>query len=594
MGRGNGMRKWIAAVAMFIAAAMLAAALAACGGSGQGTVGDSGTPITTATEVAAATTAVATTATEAAAADGSASGGSDGAAADVGGKPDPYSFTYYFYWEWYTLHPWGVDETSKKWKDQFNIDIEFSKPDADPEAKLNLMISSNDLPDVVMMDRGPVNKRMVELGMLTDLAPLQANNPTYDENVLKQSQEIMKIDGVLYALPCWPRKAASGGNDCWIYDRRIYESAGSPVLKTFEDLYEYAKLVKEKVPVNNENLPVIPFSVDGQETLHFMTKGFYRSFGGFNGEIYGRVGDELKLTLRDPKYRDAIMEANRWYREGLIADTNFTDSKEQILEKLVAGRAGLLYYNMDQDDYNHFRSLLVDSFPDDDYIVLDAPAYPPARGLAPDKIYADSQQTVGDGIVCITKKAEQPQRIFDFLSYLYTKDASIEMMYGPKGFIWDELDANGNPILTKYEADMTAEEQDDLGMWFWTIPSHSDNVDMTNFAVNAMLPREKQNWVVWVGANIITPLMFVSDEYNGLNEVLDPNSDEGIKKTLCENQRLNMLPRVIMAKTPEEAEKLYDDLLAFCDDNGMADVERLLNEKYKENVAMQGYTAYTR
>jgi hypothetical protein len=160
--------------------------------------------------------------------------------------------------------------------------------------------------------------------------------------------------------------------------------------------------------------------------------------------------------------------------------------------------------------------------------------------------------------------------------------------------MWEELDANGNPILLKSEADMSSEECDKLGMWFWTIPSHADNVDMTNFAVNAMLPREKQNWVVYVGANIITPVMFVSDEYNGLTEVIDPQSEEGVMKTLCENQRANVLPRIIMASSAAEAEKMYDELISFCDGNGMPDVERILDKAYQDNVKMQGYTSYTR
>ena len=571
-------------IALLVAATMALSLVTACGGGGKQ---PAQTTAAAAETTAAATTTAATTQaaveTEAAAAEG----------ADESGL-EHYSFTYYFSDEWQTIHPWGVDKTSAKWQKQFNLDIEFSKPDADADAKLNLMIASNDLPDVINMNRGPINLKMVELGMLVELAPFQAQNPNYDKNILKQSQEILKVNGKLYAFPIWPRVKASGGNDCWIYNKRIYEAAGSPQLKTFEDLYAFAAAVKEKVPVNNEGLPVLPFSVEGYDALGMLTKGFYRSYGGFNGDIYGRVGDELQMVLRDPKYRAAIMEANKWFCEGLIVETNFTETEEQIVEKLVAGRIGLLYYGMDRDDVNHFRQLLINTFPDDDYIIVDNPVYPPANGLPPEKIYADAQQTVGGNIACITTAAKQPKRIFDFLSYLYTKDASIEMMYGPKGVIWNELDEDGNPILIKSEADMSADERDDLGMWFWGIAPHSDNVDMTNFAVNAKLPKEKQNWVVWVGANIITPVMFISDEYNGLSEVIDPQSDEGINKTLCENQRKTILPQIIMASSAAEAEKMYDDLIAFCDKNGMKDIEKILNEAYIKNCERQGGTAYTR
>ena len=504
-----------------------------------------------------------------------------------------YAFTYYFNDDWHDIHPWGADELSKKWKEEFNIQIDFSKADADPEAKLNIMIASNDLPDVIMMNRGPANIKMAELGMLVDLAPLQANNPTYDEHVMQQSQEILKIDGKLYALPCWPRKAASGGNQCWLYNQRIYEACGSPPMKTLEDLYEYAVLARE-LGVTEEGLPIIPFIANAPYPDAEIMKGFYRSYGGFNGETYGRVGSDYQLVFRDPKYRAAILEANRWYREGLILNTSFTDSRDQILEKLVAGRVALMYYPMDSDDYNHFRQLLVDTYPGDDYVVLSDPVYPPAGGLDPGKIYADAQQTVGSTVVCITSAAEKPQRIFDFLSYLYTKEASNQIVFGPPGFLWDTVDANNNPVLKDDYSDHSAEYVDSLGIWFWCIPAHADNVDMTDFGVNATLPKEKQNWVAYIGANIITPVMFCTDEYNGMDEIIDPQSEEGVNKILCEDQIGRARPLIIMADSAAEAEKRIDDLIEFCDKNGLPEIESILNEKYHANVAMQGYTSYTR
>ncbi len=43
-----------------------------------------------------------------------------------------------------------------------------------------------------------------------------------------------------------------------------------------------------------------------------------------------------------------------------------------------------------------------------------------------------------------------------------------------------------------------------------------------------------------------------------------------------------------MAKSTEEAEKLYNDMISFVDQNGMPEIEKTYNVKYQENVKNYG------
>jgi ABC-type glycerol-3-phosphate transport system substrate-binding protein len=153
---------------------------------------------------------------------------------------EPYTFTHYFNYDWWGLKPWGEDGVSKYLQEKFNVTVEFSKPDADAAAKLNVMISAGDLPDSIMMDRGVDNQKLAELGLLVDLEPLMAKNTALRDNMSAGTIEQLTVGGKLYAIPNWSRKATSGGNDVWMYNQRLFEAAGSPELKTFEDLYAYA------------------------------------------------------------------------------------------------------------------------------------------------------------------------------------------------------------------------------------------------------------------------------------------------------------------------------------------------------------------
>lgn len=506
---------------------------------------------------------------------------------------EPYTFSLYYNYDWWTIHPWAEDEISKYWQEKFNIVIDQRKPDADAAAKLNLMVSSGDLPDVIMMDRGPDHKRLCELGVFVDLAPLQANNPMFDENILASTQELLKIGGVLYSVPHWARKGPTGGNNVWMYDKRLYEAAGSPELKTLEDLYAYAKYVKDNIPTTKEGLPTIAFAGgNNNDAYNVLTNAFYRSFGGPNqaADHTARIDGKMQSVLRDPEYRKAVMELNRWFREGLMLDTQFTDTNDQMVEKFVAGRTALLYYDFSQDSINRFRQILMDNYPDDSYELVVDPVYPPAEGVT--HVYADEKPTIGWNVLCITTKAEQPQKIFDFFSYMLSKEGSIDMMYGPPGDWYKELDAEGNPILLIPEAEQSTAEKDRIGAWYWSFCSHSDNVDITKFAVNAMQPPEKQDWVITQQSDILTPIMFVTDEYVGLNLTIDQLSDLGIERTLCDEQYQAELPKILMAPTAEKAEELYDALLKFHDDHSFADVEAAYDARHQEIVAMQGFSAY--
>lgn len=511
----------------------------------------------------------------------------------TGDELEPYSFSIYYNYDWWDMKPWGDDETSKFFGEKFNVDIEMTKPDADADAKLNVMISSGDLPDVIQMDRGPNHRRLAELGMLVDLAPLQANNSNYDDNILPATQEQLKIDGVLYSIPHWVRKGPTGGNDSWLYNKRIYEAAGSPELKTFEDLYAYAKTVKDTIPTNEEGLSVIPFATENNNSAYDkLPFAFYRSMGGPNKTdlFTARIDGKIQSVFRDELWKKAIMEANRWFRDGLISETQFSDTNEQMLEKFTTARTALLYYDFSQDSINRFRQITMETYPGDSYELLTDPVYPPAEGVT--KVYADSKETIGWNVLSITNKAENPQRIFDLLSYMHTKEGSIIMMYGPQGDWWDELDAEGNPVLKTPEAEVSAAEKDRIGAWFWGFCSHSDNVDLTKFAVNAMQPEDKQDFVITAQANVFTPIMFVTDEYAGINTLLDPLSDIGINHKTIDDQIRAEIPRMIMAGSEAEAEKLYEDLLAFMEANGLEEIEAAYDERHQELVETQGFTSY--
>ncbi|MEG1427418.1 MAG: extracellular solute-binding protein, partial [Oscillospiraceae bacterium] len=510
----------------------------------------------------------------------------------------PYEFTIYCNYDWWTVKPWGEDEASKFLKEKFNVDVKWTKPDADPAAKLNLMLASDDLPEAMVLDRNADFLKIARAGKLLDLAPLQYEGNSFDQDIQPQTQELLKVDGKLYCIPNWARNwahgAATGGNYSWIVNQRAYKSVNSPKLTTLADLHDYALAVKNAGIKTEKGEDYIPFMTGDTPDGSKLFNGFYRSFGGANqhNTWYAHIDGKMQLLLRDPVFNKAILEANKWYTEGLFSEAVFADTGEQVNEKLANGRPALLYYDFSQDDVNHFRQILrTDTNNENSYEICTEPLFPHAEGVT--KVYGEENNTVGGSAHVITTKAENPQRIFDLFTWMLTKEGSVNMMYGPKGGLWDELDKDGNPVLKKAESLLSAEEKDKAGCWMWAQPAHADNVDMTKFAVNAALKPEEQSFVITNQANFFSnPAVegskFLSDESVGLFETIDPQDDLGIQRKLIEDKLKETVPKIILAKDATECQKLYDEALKFCEDNGIAEIEAKYDEKHQANCKIQG------
>ena len=437
---------------------------------------------------------------------GNESGGSDETEpSEVSAGPDDtserYSFSVYYNYTGWTKK-WGVDAASKYMSDLFNIDVNWYCPDSDPDAKLNLMVSSNDLPDAIVMDRGPNLNKIAE-DYLQPLEQFCYPGNLYEENVAEDARKFIQINGKDYGIPNWAHKEATGGNNYWMINTAAYEAAGSPDIKTFDDMHDYLLKVKELNLKTYSGQDVLPFWCTNTDNGYYIYWPIYISRGMPNlvDNYYVQENGKIQYCLESSEFIEALKTANQWFNEGLFTADAFTDNGDQFLEKVTNGRPALLWYDFSQDDSNNFRRTVREqtqgktSYEVLGYNILpETQLYPPIEeGMV---TYGAEETSPGWNVNVITKKAERPQRIFDLFSWMLTKDGSINQMYGPEGGLWEGKDDDGNPILKKPQSQFTANELDQAGAWFWTQPADAYNIDSTKFAVNDKEEPENKNWVV--------------------------------------------------------------------------------------------------
>lgn len=580
-------------LAMLMAACLLVGCLSACG---ETPASSTGTPDSSGTAGSAGESAPASS--------------DDGVENTAGGADDTsehYSFTvYYNYTGW--SKQWGLDEASKYMSDKFNVDINWYGPESDPDSKLNLMVTSDDLPEMIVLDRGPNLNKIARAGLLQDLSQYMYEGNDYSENVTEDTRELLKIDGVLYGIPNWARSEATGGNYYWMLNTSAYEAAGSPKLDTFEDLHDYAMKVKELGLKSYSGQDVYPFWCTQTDNGYYVYNPFYMALGMPNlvDNYYTKENRTIQYCVESENFLKALKTANQWYHDGLFTAEVFTDSSDQFLEKLTNARPALLWYDFSQDDTNNFRRIVREKTSNEtSYEVLGSENFLPDNMLFPgadgaEITYGAEDATVGWNVNCITTKAENPQRIFDLFSWMLSKDGSITQMYGPEGGLWEGKDDDGNPILKKPQSEFTSAELDSAGAWFWTQPADSTNIDRTKFAVNDKEEPENRNWAVGLQAHLTSfdtenPRIgqkFVSNESVGLTDEVDPQGELGIARQTIIDYSKAQLPKIIMAKDDAEFDSLVADLLSYVKGQNVDGVIAAYQAKYDANVELQGYSVY--
>lgn len=589
-------------LALLLALVMIVGCFAACGNGSNSSTASKPADTSKASQPADDTSSV---------------GGETSEPANTAAGPDDttehYDFTIYANFDWFSVKTWGQDAASKFLSDKFNVGVTWTKPDSDANAKLRTMVAGNELPEVICMQPGPLLNEIANGGYLQEITQFMYPGNTFEQDIPQQARELCSINGKEYYIPVWPHSQATGGNFVWIVNTATYEAAGSPALNTLEDIHQYLLKVKELNATSYSGAQVYPWTQTNDASGFRVIEPIYRSMGNpaLASTYYTQQDGKIEIGINNENYVKALKVANQWFNEGLFPADEFTWNGDQYLEVLTNAQSGLLWYDASQDDTNNFRRIVRKNTNNEtsyeivgyapnyaDGALNEFPLYPPAEGV--DITYGDECGTVGWKGYMITSNATNGQRIFDLLSYMLTKEGSINMMYGPEGGLWEGLDENGNPNLKKPQSEISPEELDAAGAWFWPHPASSDNVDLTKFAVNDKETPETRNWVVDYQAHAITyaydgePRMgqkFLTDQTQMLDVELDSTSDAAIAKTQIEDQLKATLPQIIMA--PDEA--TFDSMVKSLQDtvNGLENGHlAVMQARFDKNVETQGYNAY--
>ncbi|MCM3782298.1 extracellular solute-binding protein [Neobacillus mesonae] len=249
------------------------------------------------------------------------------------------------------------NQYSRYVKEQLNIDTKVSWQAAtgtNYDQKVNLAISSNDLPDALVVKDTQL-RAMVKAGQLEDLTDAYNKYASpamksYMERTEGVSADAVTFDGKMYAMPSI-QVQSDGVHQLWIRQDWL-EKLGLEPPQTIEDLEKVARAFVEQDPDGNGQADTI--GIAGQQNgdrlyANFLEStnntygldpifGAYKSYPGFwvkddaGNPVYGSILPETKEALA--KLRDM-------YASGLIDQE--LGIRKSASEPVISGKAGIFF-----------------------------------------------------------------------------------------------------------------------------------------------------------------------------------------------------------------------------------------------------------
>lgn len=245
------------------------------------------------------------------------------------------------------------NEYTKLYEEKFNIKFKhaFEVPSAGYEQKVNLLISSNDIPDVLLVNEAQY-KLLAESDMLEDLTKVYEDyaSPTLKKLYGDFGPEFMRKVTYNNKLLALPSTVPARDNDSVVWIRRDWlknVNMELPDVITMADLEKAAKAFIENDPDQNGKKDTYGI----QSTSNFVTNSMaYNSLD----LLFAANQSFPKIWRKDasgnivygslqPETKQALANIRDLYAKGLIDKEFGTIKPEQFTKDIYAGKAGIVF-----------------------------------------------------------------------------------------------------------------------------------------------------------------------------------------------------------------------------------------------------------
>ena len=488
-------------------------------------------------------------------------------------KEEPVTITWFMAYDWFgTTYDTVNNIGAKTVQLDTGVTIEFSSGDTD---KLNMLITTGSLPDVITMDTTATQRKLLEdAGALAPLEPLIAEYAP-DMNIPQSMLDWYRNDdGQAYIIASFfyadERMGPPFGG---MYVTHNKNFARKDILEqidmTYDDLQTKDGMLKALRAVKEKNItyngkPVTPW---GSLDMEMLATQF--------GWIPEKKDGTLNSLYRSPEYKEALLWARQLYAEGLMNDEVFTWNNQQRDEAVANGSvfAGVGWTNIHREARralyaaDHNAQMLFAGRMDQD---------------EEEKIHYQGINCAGWTATMINANAKNKDRIIKLFSYFTSDVATLNANYGTGTYdivdghlmrlpeVQAEFDADPTAASAKYIFGFSYFMDWAIIQKYWPQTSYDNPVEQD--IDEAEMERDVS--------------LYDGKCFTGLDP--DAGTDLAATKTIIDDLWKQLEPQMIMAATPEACEALLEQALSETDALGQELIDAYRNEKFAQNKAKLG------
>lgn len=489
---------------------------------------------------------------------------------------------------------WGLDAYSRWLERETGIHLEFDSPAADDNQKLNLLIATDDLPDLIWFPDHTVaalGTLMTEDYLYTLDELIEQFAPTFKEvSIYKNNHSFYEWEqgGKLYYIPTNAYDRALLENKDTVilsgtgyYCREdIWKALGEPAMDTWENVEKVLYQVKEQYPeITN---PLILWDAYAHYNIDGGTNMIYRSLGG----KYKYIENDGVITsqARDPIYIEALYYINKLIKDGIIGMADFADESYRALE--AANMNGQIFMSAGpgwriiggQDAIKMVN-------PEWGYMGLDHMA----------------KESVGDffnphynldglgGALVITKSTEHPDRAIQLYEFLSTDLTQASVIKGVKDLHWEFTGPTNRWIAAVGKAADLMFNQGYLewqkytggNKYRWVGSIYYDSAAARGDGLTDPIRKR----IFEIEADV--------DDFSAFTNIDPlPGMEEAVINTKVNDLWRSYLGKVVLEATSmEDAQAIWNEFLQKADQQGLPQLEAYWTTKYQELAAIRAAAA---
>ncbi len=343
-------------------------------------------------------------------------------------------------------------------KEKFNIDLKFIMDTKDAfNEKLNLLVASDSLPDIISPVNGDVGKDIGPKGALVPIDEYLDQMPNFKAKLMEDPNvyaSLVASDGHIYNMPRFSEQITYKSVPLIRAD--MVEAVGKEMPTTWDELIDVLAAIKEKFP----------------DTIGMINRGKMNCLWG-HGVHYGtnktmfydENQDKWVFGPLSAGFKEMVEDFRVMWEKGLMDKEFFTASTQQWEESILSGKGvfTLDYASRSVTETDAYRKL----HPEDTTFKF-VPIMPLVSESLPQPTLNISERVGIWTSYAISSNSPHIDRIIEMIDWMYSDEAATLVQWGIEGEHYNEVE-NGMKkyvpeLKAAYNPEGTIDPETELGL----------------------------------------------------------------------------------------------------------------------------------